>query len=211
MHNPVFVNQEDIPMVYQDNDYADYDTPTNTSRIDETSFTVPDTTEPTSIMRLRQKLKRDKIVWLYRYLSMTGNPGIAELDWFKTRKNLKAGNIELLLIDDDKHWQSFNNKRTGEFLTPKTLRKKPGGLNTMKNFLGFDKTPPALERSFKAATKLIHVLPTDIGMESIPPEELWSLAEEIHVKTQEASQNTDLDMREFLGIDMPYRACKVNY
>ena len=42
----------------------------------------------------------------------------------------------------------------------------------MKNFLGFDKTPPALERSFKAATKLIHVLPTDIGMESIPPEEL---------------------------------------
>ena len=54
MHNPVFVNQEDIPMVYQDNDYADYDTPTNTSRIDETSFTVPDTTEPTSIMRLRQ-------------------------------------------------------------------------------------------------------------------------------------------------------------
>ena len=27
------------------------------------------------------------------------------------------------------------------------------------------------------------------------------MAEEIHVKTREASQNTDLDMREFLGID----------
>ena len=38
-------------------------------------------------------------------------------------------------------------------------------------------------------------------MESIPPEELSSLAEDIYVKTQEASQNTDLDMREFLGID----------
>ena len=38
-------------------------------------------------------------------------------------------------------------------------------------------------------------------MESIPPEELSSLAEEIHVKTREALQNTDLDMREFLGID----------
>ena len=38
-------------------------------------------------------------------------------------------------------------------------------------------------------------------MESIPLEELSSLAKDIHVKTQEASQNTDLDMREFLGIE----------
>ena len=71
----------------------------------------------------------------------------------------------------------------------------------MKKFLGFDKTPPALEKSFKAATKLKSELPTDTEMESIPPEELSSLAKDIHVKTQEASQNNDLDMREFLGID----------
>ena len=38
-------------------------------------------------------------------------------------------------------------------------------------------------------------------MESIPLEELSSLVEDIHVKIQETSQNTDLDMREFLGID----------
>ena len=38
-------------------------------------------------------------------------------------------------------------------------------------------------------------------MESIPRMELSSLVEDIHVKTQEASQNTDLDMREFSGID----------
>ena len=38
-------------------------------------------------------------------------------------------------------------------------------------------------------------------MESIPMEEPSSLVEDIHAKTQEASQNTDLDMREFLGID----------
>ena len=37
-------------------------------------------------------------------------------------------------------------------------------------------------------------------MESIPLEELSSLVEDIHVKTREASQNTDLNMREFLGI-----------
>ena len=38
-------------------------------------------------------------------------------------------------------------------------------------------------------------------MESIPLEELSSLIEGIHVKIRAASQNTDLDMREFLGID----------
>ena len=67
MDNPVFVNEEDIPMVYQDEeDYDDYDTP-NTSRVDETLFTVPVTTQAISTLRLRQKLKRDKIVSLYRY------------------------------------------------------------------------------------------------------------------------------------------------
>ena len=38
-------------------------------------------------------------------------------------------------------------------------------------------------------------------MESIPLKELSSLAEDIHLKTREASQINDLDMREFLGID----------
>ena len=58
-----------------------------------------------------------------------------------------------------------------------------------------------MEKSFKVATKLSRELPTDLEKESIPLEQLSSLTEDIHVKTQEASQNTDLDMREFLGID----------
>ena len=67
----------------------------------------------------------------------------------------------------------------------------------MKNFLGIDKTPPALEKSFKAATKLIRELPTDIERENIPLEEFSSLVDKfsflvdsIHVNTREASQNT---------------------
>ena len=70
MDNPVFVNEEDIPMVHEDDDYDDYNTP-NTSRVDETSFTVPDSTEATSTLRLRQKVKEDKINALYRHLNVT--------------------------------------------------------------------------------------------------------------------------------------------
>ena len=71
----------------------------------------------------------------------------------------------------------------------------------MKSVLSLDETPSGLKRSFKAATKLRSELPTDIEIESILLEELLSFVEDIHVKTREASQNTDLDMREFLGID----------
>ena len=81
--------------------------------------------------------------------------------------------------------QSLSYRRTGEFLAAKTLREKFGGLN-MKSVLTLDEIPSALERSFKAATKLRRELPMDIEMESIPLMELSSLVEDIHVKTREA-------------------------
>ena len=51
----------------------------------------------------------------------------------------------------------------------------------MKSVLSLAETPSALERSFKAATKLRRELPTDIEMGSIPLMELSSLFEDIHV------------------------------
>ena len=71
----------------------------------------------------------------------------------------------------------------------------------MKNFLGIKTTPPSLERSISDANKLKSELPTDFQMESIALKGLSSLVEGIQVKTREASQNTNIDMREFLAID----------
>ena len=42
-------------------------------------------------------------------------------------------------------------------------------------------------------------------MEDIPLLDLGNLAEQVHIATREASTNTDLDMREFLGIDKALR------
>ena len=55
MDNPIFVDDETIPLV-QDEDYDDYNR-SDTSRVDETLFTEPDTTEATSTLQLRQKIK----------------------------------------------------------------------------------------------------------------------------------------------------------
>ena len=71
----------------------------------------------------------------------------------------------------------------------------------MKKVLGVDRTLPAIERSLSAASKLKSELSIDLDMGSIPLEELSSLVEDIHVKTREASQNIDVDMRQLLRID----------
>ena len=132
---------------------------------------------------------------------MTGDPGLVDLDRFMIKKNTKTGNIELLFIEDNNQWQSLANNRTSEFLAPKTLREKFGGANTMKSVLSLDQTPPSLERLISATTRIKAELPTVLQIESIPLKDLLSLVADIHVKTREASNNVNLDMREFLGID----------
>ena len=65
IENPTFIDEEDIPLINQDEDYVNYRTPDTTpSRIDEKSFTMPDASEVTTTFRLKQKLKGNKIVSL---------------------------------------------------------------------------------------------------------------------------------------------------
>ena len=137
---------------------------------------------------------------------MTGDRDLIGLGRFKLTKNPKKVATVFVFYNSDR-WVPLT-KQTGEFFTPKTLKDRFGGVNTMKKILGVTKTPPALETSFNTATKLKGELPTDIEIESIPPEELSSLVEEIPVKTREESQNNDLDMREFLGIDKSLQSIK---
>ena len=89
MDNPRFVDKETISLV-QDEDYDNYGT-SNTSRVDETSFTEPDTTDATSILRLKQKVKRDKLAALYRHLNVTGNLDLINLDRIKLTTDPKKG------------------------------------------------------------------------------------------------------------------------
>ena len=205
MDNPRFVDEEDIPLI--DDDYDDYNTP-NTSRVDETSLKAPATTEATSTIRLKQKVKRDKLTTLYRHLNVTVNQDLIDFDRFKLATDHKKG-VTILQFYNGDRWVPLT-KQTREFFAPKALRERFGVVNTMKNVLGIDRTLSALERSLSVASKLNAELSTDLQMESIPLEELSSLVENIHVKTREASQNTLLDMQQFLGIEKALKAYRVN-
>ena len=187
----MFVDEEAILMVHQDDDYDDYNTP-NTSRVDETSFIEPDATEATSTIWLRQKVKQDKITALYRHLNVTGNLDLINLDRFRLTTDYKKGTTIFEFYIGDR-WVPLT-KQTGKFFALKSLRNKFDGVNTMRNILGIDKTPPALERCLKAAAKLSRGLPINLEMASMPLEDLSSLVEDIHAKTWETLQNPDLDM-----------------
>ena len=124
MDNPRFVDEEEIPLV-QDEDYDNYGT-TNTSRV-ETSFMEPATTEATSILRLRQKVKRDKLTALYRHLNVTGDIDRIDLDridldWLSLMTDPKRGATIFDFYNGDRHVPL--TKQTGEFFAPKTLRDK---------------------------------------------------------------------------------------
>ena len=90
MGNPTFGDEEDTPMIHEDDDYDDYNTP-NATRVGKTSYMEPATTETKSTLRLNQKVRRDKLAALYRHLSVTGNLDLIDLDQFRLPRNPKNG------------------------------------------------------------------------------------------------------------------------
>ena len=110
--NPKFVDEEDIPLINQDEDYNDYKTP-DTSRV-EALFIEPDTTEATSFLRLRQKVKRDKHTALYRHLNVTGNIDLIDFDQFRLTKDPKNG-VTIFEFYNGDSWVPLT-KQTGKFL-----------------------------------------------------------------------------------------------
>ena len=65
---------------------------------------------------------------LCRYLNITCDPYLANINRFMLKKNEKQLTLIflllLLLFFDGKHWQSLISKCTGQFLTPNTLRDR---------------------------------------------------------------------------------------
>ena len=153
------------------------------------------------VIPLSNELKRQKIYALHQELGVTGNVNLAELDRFRLNRNEKTGNAELKFLNNKDEWVLLTNKRTGEFLVKASIERLMGGVNVMKNMLGLDETPSLLERSKTAARKLASIIPTDLQMDNISLQDLSKTISTVEHEVKEASQNTDLDMREMLGLD----------
>ena len=198
MDNPAYVDDVDIDMddldIAPEDDGDIYNTP-NTIRVDEEETPLL----PLSTLRLKQQVLSNKLDSLYHHLGTKESLDFVNLDQFKMKTNSKTGITDLLWYNGE-NWVSLTNQRTGEFLAVSKLKTKFGGLTPMKNFLNLEQTPRSIDRSIKAANLLKSEIPTQSDIENIPLFDLSSVVEDIRIKTREASQNTDLDMREFLGI-----------
>ena len=78
--------------------------------MDETSFTVLDTTEATSSLRLRRKVKRDKINALYMDLNVTGDIYLIDLDQFRLTADPKKG-VTVFEFYNSGWWVPLTKKR----------------------------------------------------------------------------------------------------
>ena len=190
--NPAFEpDDDDTPDVQEDSDITPLLSPpgaSQTSRETSTTTNQPGTSTP----RLKQQVLKNKIDALHHHLGAKGNIDLIDYDRFKMKTSSKTGFTDLLWYNGE-NWVSLTNQRTGEFLAASTLKSKFGGLAVMENILNLEETPPSLDRSIKAASKQKSELPTTSKIEEIPLEDLSSIVEEIHIKTREASQNTDLE------------------
>ena len=196
MDNPAYdvdIEMDDVDIASED-DGDIYNTP-NTTRVDEEETPLL----PTSTLRLKQQVLRNKIDALYHHQGAKESLDFVNLDRFKMKANSKTSITDLLWYNGE-NWVSLTNQRTGEFLAVSTLKTKFGGLALMKKFLNLEQTPPSIDWSIKAANLLKSEIPTQTDIENIPLFDLSSIVEDIRIKIREALQNTDLDMREFLGI-----------
>ena len=117
MESPVFVDDENIPLVTHHGknvDYDNYNTP-KASRLDETTFTTRSSKDKLSTLWLRQKVEQDKLPALYRHLSVTGHPDLADICPFGLNKTKRQE--MLIYFFDGKNWQSLTTKRTGELFS----------------------------------------------------------------------------------------------
>ena len=90
-------------------------------------------------------------------------------------------------------WVSLTQSN-GDFYAESTIRNRLGR-TLARNVLGIEGTPEGVKAKSRILWK---ELPTDIEMDELTPQVLSDVADEI---SKEVAVNTDLDMREILGLD----------
>ena len=192
-------NEEDIPMETKNNDDEEdyayeneaYNNEETTTFTDPTRSSTPYSyEEPTenhpllspkpSSENQRRQIKRSKISDLYKHMKWEFDNS-AELyldDKFEIRN--EKGRNQLYYIKNDKEYSL--TKKNGEFRSQRTI-------NTIIN--------PS-EKSILVVSKILDDTPTMIEMQTMTGEQI---IETVNALSRDIAINTDLEMREILGLD----------
>ena len=161
----------------------------------------------------RDQVKSSKIQSWLKHLGLprnTINPlyvedfSIARDQGQNVLKFRKSGGSEIILDD--------LRSKYGKFRSPRQIMRDLGGPQTLKEITNFEGSSQQLEDIVENTTesrkvdnqklkKLSEEVPTNLEMDSMSNEDLVESITKINKDARTISTNTDLDMREFLGID----------
>ena len=186
---PEFVDEERIPLIdeYGDDYDNSFDENADESvRQHDTSFIdgydIP--TDPSSDIQGEAIREKDKQI---NALERNFNVKIPREQ--RARFRLTNGYLQ---VENNGSYINLT-KSNGEFLAESTLRGRLGA-SLARNLLGIETPKMVCSQS----RRLLEAVPTEIEMEDLSPQRLVEVLDET---TKTVSTNTDLDMREFLGID----------
>ena len=173
---PEFIDEERIPLLERDEINGDDSIYEDTQQ--ETSFNNDD-----DVQEETQKLDTE-----INALARGFNVKIASEE--RGRFRMSSGYLQI-----EKSPGEFVTitKSNGEFLAESTMRTRLGA-SLARELLNID-TPPSVRSQSRV---LIQDIPTELEMEDLSPERLEEVIAEV---TRSIGTNTDLNMREFLGID----------
>ena len=171
MFEPEFVDDENIPLLNDDVDDSVYE-----DSQAETSFNNDD-----DVQEETQNLDRE-----INALERGFNVKIEERGRFR----LSRGYLQ---VEKSPGEYANISKANGEFLAESTMRTRLGA-SLARELLGIE-TPSSVRSRSRV---LIQDIPTELEMDDLTPQRVEETINEV---MHSVSTNTDLDMREFLGID----------
>ena len=174
MIEPEFIDDESLPLIQnydQDIDDSVYEDTQETSFNDADDDEIPDT---------RNRLKADMIESLHKYMGWEIDENMIKLHLDRYKIEQENGQT-ILSFEKGGKWFNLTSKLTGGFRERNSIEKII--TNTHLKNLGIS---------------ILDMTPTEIEMNELTPQRLEEVIDEV---TRSIGTNTDLDMREFLGID----------
>ena len=183
---PEFIDEERVPLIarYEDNDESVYE-----DSQAETSFNDDVIQQEANEIELRRREKNLETLDVeINALERGFNVKIPPEERGRFRRS--SGYLQ---VEKSPGEYVSVTKSNGEFLAASILRTRLGA-SLARSLLGVETPSSARSRS----RVLIQEIPTELEMDDLTPQRLEEVIDEI---TRDMSTNTDLDMREFLGID----------
>ena len=185
MFEPEFVDDENIPLLHRDDDIDDSVYEDSQA---ETSFNNDDVIqqEANEIELRRRERNLEKLDTEINALERGFNVKIPPEE--RGRFRMSSGYLQ---VEKSPGEYANISKSNGEFLAESTMRNRLGA-SLARSLLGIE-TPSSSKSYSRVLLKDL-----DIEMDELPPQRLEEVINEV---MNSVSTNTDLDMREFEGID----------